>query len=271
MAPSGLDVSQATSPLNPATTLTIPASSLMAIGYAGTTLNKGKLNFILAGGMEAPVTPYALLCCNTYGMLSCDNEHPSGSYRPFDRDRSGFVIGEGAGIVVMEEEGHFKARNVHPRAWIAGYGTTCDGKDRINPDTDPAQLVRAIKMALADAGIGPDEIDYISLDGFAADIWDKTEVEAIKNVFGTRVKSIPASCPKSMFGNLLGASGAVDLIITVLAMEHGLVPPTVNLENPDPGGLDYVIGKARSHVIRKALIISRGRGGINSALVVEKA
>ncbi|MFA5362176.1 MAG: beta-ketoacyl-[acyl-carrier-protein] synthase family protein [Candidatus Omnitrophota bacterium] len=246
------------------------AGSLMAIGYAGTTLNKGKLNFILAGGMEAPVSPYALLCCNTYGRLSCDNEHPAASYRPFDRDRSGFVVGEGAGIVVMEDAAHFKARNAHPLAWISGYGATCDGKDRIEPDENSAQLVRAITMALADAGIGPDEIDYISLDGFAVDVWDKTEADAVKKVFGKRVKNIPVSCPKSMFGNLLGASGAVDLIITVLAMEHNLIPPTINLDNPDPGGLDYVAGKARLHEIHKALIISRGRGGINSALVVEK-
>lgn len=246
------------------------ASSLMAIGYAGTTLNKGKLNFILAGGMEAPVSPYALLCCNTYGMLSCDNEHPAAAYRPFDRKRTGFVIGEGAGIMVMEEEAHFKARQAHPLAWICGYGTTCDAKDRINPDSNPAQLSRAIRMALTDAGIGPDAIDYISLDGFAAEIWDKTEAEAIKDVFGKRTKDIPASCPKSMFGNLLGASGAVDLITAILAMEHNLVPPTINLEQPDPEGLNYVIGEARPHQIHKALIISRGRGGINSALVVEK-
>ncbi|MDD2702933.1 MAG: beta-ketoacyl-[acyl-carrier-protein] synthase family protein, partial [Candidatus Omnitrophica bacterium] len=247
------------------------ASSLMAIGYAGTTLNKGKLNFILAGGMEAPVSPYALLCCNTYGNISLDNEHPAASYRPFDRDRSGFVIGEGAGIVVMEDESHFKVRNAHPLAWIAGYGTTCDGKYRIEPDSNPAQLIRAISMALADAGIGAEEIDYISLDGFAVDIWDKTEADAIKKVFGKRVEGIPVSCPKSMFGNLLGASGAVDLIITMLAMEHNLIPPTINLDNPDPNGLDYVAGKARLHEIHRALIISRGRGGINSALVVEKA
>ena len=138
------------------------------------------------------------------------------------------------------------------------------------PDKDSAQLNRAIKTALRDAGAGIDEIDYISLDGAAVDIWDETEARAIKDVFGDRAKTIPASCPKTMFGNLLGASGAVDLIVTILAMEHNLIPPTLNIENPRPLGLDIVTGKARLKEINKALIISRGRGGINSALVVEK-
>jgi 3-oxoacyl-[acyl-carrier-protein] synthase II len=247
------------------------ASSLMALGYARTTLAKNKLNLILAGGMEAPVTPYALLCCNTYGSLSQSNERPESAYRPFDKKRSGFVIGEGAGIVVMEDLAHAQARNAAIAGYICGFGTTCDGKDRIHPDSDGKQLARAITIALADAATRPDEIDYISLDGLAVDEWDNTEVAAIKAVFGRKAKDIPLSCPKSMFGNLLGASGAVDLIITLLSMEHELVPPTINLEEPFYSGLNFVTGKALPHKIKKALIISRGRGGINSALVVEKS
>ena len=246
------------------------ASSLQAIAYARKTLNKARLNMILAGGMEAPVSPYALLCCNTYGGLSENNAHPQGAYRPFDKKRSGFVIGEGAGIVVMEGIERAQARRAPVFAYISGYGTSCDGKDRILPDKDGVQLARAITMALDDAGAGPEEIDYISLDGLAVDIWDRTETEAIKAVFGKKAKDIPLSCPKSMFGNLLGASGAVDLIITILAMEHNLIPPTLNLDEPDPDGLSYVAHKARLCEINKALVISRGRGGINSALVVEK-
>ncbi len=246
------------------------ASSLMALGYARSTLSKGKLEFILSGGMEAPVTPYALLCCNTYGSLSKDNAHPNTAYRPFDKKKSGFVIGEGAGIVVMEDMKHASARNANIAAFISGYATTCDGKDRILPAPDGKQLARAITMALADAGVTKDDIDYISLDGMAVDIWDKSEAEAIKAVFGEKVKDVPVSCPKSMFGNLLGASGAIDLIIAILAMEHGLVPPTINLDSPDPEGLHYVTGKALPKEIRRSLLISRGRGGINSALVVEK-
>ena len=246
------------------------ASSLEAIGYARKTLNRNKLDMILAGGMEAPVTPYALLCCNTYGGISQANDDPRGAYRPFDKKRSGFVIAEGAGIVVMESPERAKKRGAEIQAYISGYGTSCDGKDRIEPDTDGKQLARAIEMALADAKVKADEIDYISLDGFALEVWDKTEVEAIKKVFGGAAKTIPVSCPKSMFGNLLGASGAVDLIITILAMEHNMIPPTINLDEPAFNTLDYVKGKSRLHDIKKALIISRGRGGINSVLVVER-
>lgn len=246
------------------------ASSLEAIGYARKTLLKNKLNMILAGGMEAPVSPYALLCCNTYGELSCDNEHPQEAYRPFDRKRSGFAIGEGAGIVVMESIERAKKRNANILAIISGYATTCDGKDRINPDPQGEQLARAINLALEDARLSPDEIDYISLDGLAVDIWDDSEIQALKIVFGERIKNIPLSCPKSMFGNLLGASGAVDLIITILAMEHNLVPPTINLDEPAIDNLNYVAKEAKEYKVNKALIVSRGRGGINSVLVVEK-
>ena len=246
------------------------ASSLDAIGYARKTLSKNKLNMILAGGMEAPVTPYALLCCNTYNGLSEDNEHPETAYRPFDKDRSGFVIGEGAGIMVMEGLARATKRNANISAIISGYGSTCDGHDRIHPDANGKELARAIKTALADAKVNPNEIDYISLDGLAVDIWDNSEVKAIKEVFGNKAKDIPVSCPKSMFGNLLGASGVLDTIITVLAMENDLVPPTVNLENPEPSGLNYVAKSAREHKINKALIVSRGRGGINAAMVIER-
>ncbi len=246
------------------------ASSLMALGYARKTLNKDRLSLILAGGMEAPVTPYALLCCNTYGCLSKNNEHPKSAYRPFDKKRDGFVIGEGAGIMVMENIERARARNANIQAVISGYAATCDGKDRINPATDGKELARAIRMALEDARANPEDIDYISLDGLACDDWDNGEVIAIKEVFGSFVKKIPVSCPKSMFGNLLGASGAVDVIITILAMEHDLVPPTINLDEPAVNGLNYVTGVSGEYKISRALVISRGRGGINSALVIEK-
>ncbi|MDD5432458.1 MAG: beta-ketoacyl-[acyl-carrier-protein] synthase family protein [Candidatus Omnitrophica bacterium] len=246
------------------------AGSLMALGYARKVLSKNKLNMILAGGMEAPVTPYSLLCCNTYGALSRNNEHPESAYRPFDKKRDGFVIGEGAGIVVMESVERAKQRGVNVLGFISGYGTSCDGRDRINPDRDGKQLARAINIALADAKVNPEGIDYISLDGLAVDIWDNSEIAAIKSVFGAHAAKIPVSCPKSSFGNLLGASGAIDMIITLLAMENKLVPPTTNLENPAVDGLNFVQKEARTHNINKAMIISRGRGGINSVLIVEK-
>lgn len=246
------------------------ASSSMAIGYARKVLRKNKLNMILAGGMEAPVTPYALLCCNTYGALSTDNAHPQAAYRPFDKGRSGCVIGEGAGIVVMEGIERARSRKAPLMAYLSGYGTSCDGVDRINPASDGTELARAITMALDDASATPQEIDYISLDGLAVDIWDDSEIRALASVFGKRLRDIPVSCPKSMFGNLLGASGAVDLIITLLAMEDSLIPVTLNLDAPAYTDVHFVTGKAQPATIRKALILSRGRGGINSALIVEK-
>jgi len=246
------------------------ASSLMAIGYARKVLVKNKLNMILTGGMEAPVTPYALLCCNTYGSLSKNNKDPQGAYRPFDKKRDGFVIGEGSGVVVMESVERARKRGAVVLAFISGYGTTCDGTDRINPAKDGKELARAIDMALIDAQTNIDEIDYISLDGLAVDVWDNSEIEALKIIFGSKLKDIPVSCPKSMFGNLLGASGALDMIIAILGMEHNMVAPTINLDQPALNGINYIAGAAKDYAIKKSLIISRGRGGINSALVVEK-
>ena len=242
----------------------------MALGYARKILAKNKLNMILAGGMEAPVTPYALLCCNTYGTLSKNNAHPSAAYRPFDQDRSGFVIGEGAGIVVMESIGRAQIRGANILGVISGYGTSCDGVDRINCASDGEELARAIKLALADAQVNPEEIGYISLDGLAVELWDNSEIKALKLVFGDNLKNIPLSCPKSMFGNLLGASGVLDMISALLTMEHGLVAPTINLEKPVLNNLNYVAKEAKEYKVNKSLIISRGRGGINSVLVVEK-
>ncbi|PIQ88205.1 MAG: beta-ketoacyl-[acyl-carrier-protein] synthase II, partial [Candidatus Omnitrophica bacterium CG11_big_fil_rev_8_21_14_0_20_43_6] len=143
----------------------------------------------------APVTPYALLCCNTYGGLSEDNAHPEESYRPFDKKRSGFVIAEGAGIMVLENVERAKSRKANIAAVISGFGTTCDGIDRINPDASGKELARAINMALLEAKVRPEEIDFISLDGLALDIWDTSEIKALKSVFGASLKKIPASCP----------------------------------------------------------------------------
>jgi len=247
------------------------ASSLMALGYARKVLAKNKLNMILGGGMEAPVTPYALLCCNTYGTLSKNNNDPQAAYRPFDQQRSGFVIGEGAGIVVMESIQRARDRGANILGLISGYGTSCDGVNRIDCASDGKELARAIKLALEDAQVPAEEIDYISLDGLAVDLWDNSEIKALELAFGNNLKKIPVSCPKSMFGNLLGASGALDMISAFLTMENSLVPPILNLENPAHEGLNYVRGQAKEYKINKSLIISRGRGGINAVLVVEKS
>ncbi len=247
------------------------ASSLMAIAYAARTLNRGKNDFILAGGMEAPVTPYALLCCNTSGVLTHHNAEPSKAYRPYDKSRDGFAIAEGAGIVILEPLARAQSRGARVYANIIGFGTTTDGVDRIDPAKDGVELAKAIQIALDDAGLKPEEINYICLDGAATQLGDVTEAMAIKRVFNGNAKKIPVSAPKSVFGNMLGACGAVDVIATVLAMEHSMVPPTINVEDPDPAcELDHVFNKVREHKINNALVINRGRGGINCALILQK-
>ena len=248
------------------------ASSLMAIAYAAKTINRGKCDFILAGGMEAPVTPYALLCCNTSGVLTHNNDHPHSAYRPFDKNRDGLAIAEGAGVLTLEPQSRVAKRAAHVYANIIGYGTTTDAANRINPASDGHQLARAIQIALKDAGLDPKGIDYICADGAGTVLGDITETAAIKEAFGAHAKKIPVSAPKSIFGNMLGATGALDVITTILAMEHSMVPPTINYQTPDPlCDLDYCPNKAQEKTIKNAMIINRGRGGINCVLILQKA
>ncbi len=243
----------------------------MAIAYAAKNLNDGKNDFILAGGMEAPVSPYGLLCCNTSGILTKRNNEPETAYRPFDKTRDGTAIAEGAGILILESEERAKKRGVPIRGFITGYGTTTDAVDRIEPAADGFELSRAIQMALKDAELEPSQIDYICADGVGTKIGDISETKGIKKAFGAHAKKIPVSAPKSIFGNMLGACGAVDVVTILLAMEHKAVPPTINLSHPDPEcDLDYCANKAQDKEIKRAIVINRGRGGINSVLVVEK-
>ena len=247
------------------------ASSLMAIGYAARTISRDKCDVILAGGMEAPVTPYALLCCNTSGVLSKNNTNPHAAYRPFDKNRDGLAIAEGAGVLTLEPQSRVNQRKAHVYANIVGYGSTTDGVNRIEPAQDAKQLARAIQLSLDDAGLSTKDIDYICADGAGTPAGDISETKAIKQVFNGQAKKIPVSAPKSVFGNMLGACGALDVITTVLAMEHNMVPPTINYQTPDPEcDLDYCPNKAQEKTIKNALIINRGRGGINTVLVLQK-
>ncbi len=247
------------------------ASSLMAIGYGARNLSANKNELIIAGGMEAPVTPYALLCCNTSGQLTTNNQQPATAYKPYDKERDGYAIAEGAGMVIMEPLKRAQNRNAKVYANVIGYATTTDATDRIDPAEDGKQLARAMRQALAEASLNPEDIDYVCLDGAATKMGDVSETRAIKDVFGDAAKNIPMSAPKSVFGNMLGATGALDVIPTVLAMEHNVVPPTINLDNPDPQcDLDYVANQSREHEVNRAMIINRGRGGINAVLVIEK-
>jgi len=248
------------------------ASSLMAIAYGARNLIHSKNDFILAGGTEAPVSPYGLLCCNTSGQLTKNNNDAEHAYKPFDKNRDGFAVAEGAGILIMEPQARAKSRGSKVYGNIIGYATTTDGVDRIEPAKDGVELSRAIMMALADAGLEPKDIDYICADGAGTVIGDVTETKAIKIAFNSYAKKIPVSAPKSIFGNMLGACGVVDVITTLMAMEHGLVPPTINLTTPDPAcDLDYCPNKAQNKEIKNALVINRGRGGINCVLVLQKS
>ncbi|OGX08063.1 MAG: hypothetical protein A2Y06_06395, partial [Omnitrophica WOR_2 bacterium GWA2_37_7] len=221
------------------------ASSLMAIGYGARTIARGKDDFIIAGGMEAPVTPYALLCCQTSGMLTKNNDNPEQAYKPFDKRRDGFALAEGAGILVLESQAKVRSRNASVYANVIGYATTTDGVDRIDPADDGIELSNAIKTALNNAGLKPEEIDYISLDGVGTQIGDLSEARAINLAFGKLASGIPCSAPKSIFGNMLGASGAVDTIIACLVIENGIIPPTINVKELDPEcKLNLVIGSA---------------------------
>ena len=247
------------------------ASSLQAIAYGARTLNRGKNDFIVAGGMEAPVTPYALLCCQTSGMLTQRNQTPKTAYKPFDKNRDGYAIAEGAGIVILEPQERVAKRHAHVYANIIGYGTTTDGVDRIHPAADGHGLASAIKIALKNSDLSAGDIDYICLDGAATKVGDLTEAMAIREVFNGSSNNVIASAPKAIFGNMLGATGALDVITTVLAMEHGVVPPTINIQEKDPEcDINLCMNKAIEKEIHNALVINRGRGGINCALVLQK-
>lgn len=247
------------------------AGSLMAIAYGARTLERGKLDLVLAGGMEAPVTPYALLCCNTYGFLSTKNGGAAQAYAPFDRDRDGFVIAEGSGILTLERLSDLQRRPAPTYARICGFYTNCDGYDRIQPNPEGTYLAKAIEEVLQEAEFDKGSIDYICADGAATISGDISETKAIKKVFGERAKDIAVSAPKSMFGNMLGAQGSVDVITTVLSMMFDTVCPTINYRNPDPEcNLNYVPNKAQHKEVRRALVISRGRGGINAVMALEK-
>jgi 3-oxoacyl-[acyl-carrier-protein] synthase II len=247
------------------------AGSLMAIAYGARTLERGKLDLVLAGGTEAPVTPYALLCCNTYDLLSRKNKTPEKAYAPFDKNRDGLVIAEGAGIMTLERLDDAQRRNAPLYARICSFYTNCDGHDRVAFDPEGMSLTFAIEEALKEAGFDKDSVDYICVDGAATASGDISETRAIKRVFGKKAKEIPASAPKSMFGNMLGAQGSVDVVTTVLSMMHGTICPTINYRDQDPEcDLDYVPNKAQQKDIKRALVISRGRGGINAVMALER-
>jgi 3-oxoacyl-[acyl-carrier-protein] synthase II len=243
-----------------------------AIGQAFETIRRGDAKAMVAGGTEAPVTPLILAAFGNIRALSTKNGNPLTACCPFDGERDGFVLGEGAAIMVLEDAEYAVKRGAPILAELVSYSSTSDSFHLTQPSPDGEGATRAVRFALKKANLSPEDIDYISAHGTATVLNDRTETRVIKNVFGERAKQIPVSASKSMLGHLLGASGSIQAVITILAMNHGIAPPTVNLTHPDPEcDLDYVPNKARPVKIKTAISNSFGFGGHNSVLVFRQS
>ncbi|ATA59166.1 3-oxoacyl-[acyl-carrier protein] synthase ii [Geobacillus stearothermophilus] len=251
-------------------TVTACATGANSIGDAFKVIQRGDADVMITGGTEAPITKmsFAGFCANT--ALST-NPDPKTASRPFDKKRDGFVMGEGAGIVVLEELEHALRRGAKIYAEIVGYGATADAYHITAPAPGGEGGVRAMRQALHDAGLEPEEIDYINAHGTSTEYNDKYETAAIKEVFGDHAYKLAVSSTKSMTGHLLGATGAVEAIFSVLAIRDGIIPPTINYETPDPEcDLDYVPNEARKQDVRVVLSNSFGFGGHNATLIFKK-
>ena len=247
------------------------SSALDAVGYAFNAIRKKELDVILMGGAEASVFPQAFAAFCMLRAMSQRNDDPARASRPFDKGRDGFVLGEGAGILVIEDMEHAKRRGAHIYAEIVGFGMTCDAYHMTAPEPSGKQATRAIRIALDDAGVKPEEVNYINAHGTSTLLNDKTETLVIKQVFGKYAYKVPISATKSMIGHLIGAAGAVELIATSLAIENQFIPPTINYETPDPEcDLDYVPNVGRKANLQIAVKNSFGFGGKNSALVIRR-
>jgi len=243
------------------------AAGTQAIGEAVRFIREGLADVVIAGGTEAAI--FEMSVCGFYAMraLSTRNDEPERASRPFDAGRDGFVMGEGCAILVLEEMEHALARNARIYAEVLGYGACTDAHHIAAPQ--PEGEAEAMKLALEDAGLTPDDVDYINAHGTATLIGDPIETQAIKLAFGERAYEVPISSTKSMTGHLLGAAGALEALIAVLTVYHGVIPPTINLETPDPQcDLDYVPNRARQAEVKVALSNSFGLGGLNACLVI---
>ena len=242
-----------------------------AIGQAYNMIRLGDARVMIAGGTEAPIMPIVIAAFSNIRALSAKNGNPQEACRPFDAKRNGFVMGEGSGMMVLEEASHAIERGAPILAELAGYGATSDAFHLIQPAPDGASAIRAVNLALKKSNIDPDEIDYINAHGTATVLNDRMETNVIKTVFGARARQIPISASKSMIGHLLGAAGSIEAVITVLTMQRGIIPPTINLTHPDPEcDLDYVPNHARKATVKTAVSNSFGFGGHNSVLVFKK-
>lgn len=242
-----------------------------AIGDSLRILQRGEADVMLAGGSEAVITPLTIGGFCSMKALSTRNHEPTRASRPFDKDRDGFVMGEGAGIMVLETLEHSRRRNARIYAELVGYGMSADAYHITQPAPEGEGAVRSMRLALADATVSPSEVDYINAHGTSTPAGDLNETLAIKAVFGEHARSLAVSSTKSMTGHLLGAAGGIESVISVLTIAHGIVPPTINYDTPDPEcDLDYVPNTARPVRVGYALTNSFGFGGTNASLLFKK-
>jgi 3-oxoacyl-[acyl-carrier-protein] synthase II len=247
------------------------AAGTHAVGEAFRSISRGDSDVAFTGGSESTVCSLAVCGFNAMKALSKRNEEPQAASRPFDRDRDGFIIAEGGGMMVLEELEHARKRGAKIYAEVIGYGLSGDAYHMAAPPDDGNGAVRCMKMALADSGLNVDEIDYINAHGTSTPLNDVVETSAIKQVFGDHASKLAISSTKSMTGHMLGGAGGIESVFTALAIKHGIAPPTINLDNPDPGcDLDYVPKVARQMNIRAAISNSFGFGGTNAVLVMKK-
>ncbi len=248
------------------------ATGTNCIGEAFKLIQRGGADLILAGGTEASISqaPIAGFCAMK-ALCTDHNDDPAHASRPFDKNRSGFVMGEGSGVVVLESLDHAKARGAHIYAEIIGYGSNSDAYHITSPAPQGEFQAKCMQLALDDAGVKPEEIDYINAHGTSTHMNDEGESAAIKTVFGEHAKNLSVSSIKSMIGHLLGAAGGVECIATALTIENNIIPPTINYETPDEGmDLDYVPNKSKERVVNKAISNSFGFGGHNACILLSK-
>ncbi len=247
------------------------ASSNNAMAEAYNYIRRGDVDIAFTGGTEDTLTPLGIAAFAAMKALSTRNDNPQAASRPFDIDRDGFVMGEGAGIMILEDLEHARRRSARIHAEVVGFGLTADSFDIVQPNPDGEFAARAIELALAMARLSPDQVNLISAHGTATTLGDIAETRAIKRAFGPYAKQTPITATKSSIGHLLGASGGVEMITCILAMRDGIIPPTLNLEHPDPEcDLDYTPLKAREARINVAVNNSFGFGGHNAVAVVRR-
>ncbi|MEZ6119642.1 MAG: beta-ketoacyl-ACP synthase II [Pirellulaceae bacterium] len=251
------------------TVATACASATNAIGDAFKSIQYDDADIMITGGTEAAITPMGISGFANMRALSERNDDPSHASRPFDADRDGFVLSEGAGILVFEELEHAKKRGANILCEVLGFGASGDAGHITSPDAEGTGAARAMESALRDAKLDPSQVDYINAHGTSTPLGDKAETQAVKRVYGDHAKKLSISSTKSELGHLLGASGGVELVLSALAIQHGVVPPTINLDTPDPAcDLDYTPNQPKERPVNVAMSNSFGFGGHNASAIV---